>query len=237
MNASVLVTGGTSGIGRTIAEEFLDRNWFVHLHYHQSSADAEALETQYEDTLNLIQADLRSFDECTKLAEESMEDKDLQVLINNAAVFNRIPTGTSRETDDWDVPMNVNARTPWHLSLKLSELLAVNEGSILNLTDAAVDRPYSDYLPYFASKGALETLTRGLARTVSPDVRVNGLAPGPIDFPDGYSESDRQAVIDRTLLQRQGRYEEIARTGYFLAVEATYTTGSILEVDGGRHLN
>ena len=133
--------------------------------------------------------------------------------------------------------MDVNARAPWQLSQRVSEQLADTEGSIVNLTDAAVDRPYSDRLPYFASKGALETLTRGLARALSPEVRVNAVAPGPIDFPEDYPDTKKDTVINRTLLRREGTHEEIARAVYFLAAEATYSTGTTLEIDGGRHLN
>lgn len=234
MTSSVLVTGGTSDIGRAVTKRFLEDGWHVHLHYHRSEDVAREL-AGGEENVEAVQADLSSPEDCSGLADRLRRDEELSVLVNNAAVFRR--TSGEEEPEDWDLPMNVNARAPWKLSTRLSERLAGNEGSVVNLTDAASDRPYSDYLPYFASKGALETLTRGLARKLSPDVRVNAVAPGPIDFPDSYSEDERRAVINRTLLEREGTHEEIARTCHFLATEATYTTGSVLEVDGGRHLN
>lgn len=234
MTSSVLVTGGTSDIGRAVTEKFLNEGWYVHLHYHRSEDVARNL-ADGEANAEMVQADLSSPGDCTALAEELGKDPNLTVLVNNAAVFR--PTSEGDDPADWELPMNVNARAPWKLSTLLSDQLAQNNGSVVNLTDAASGRPYSDYLPYFASKGALETLTRGLARTLSPDVRVNAVAPGPIDFPEDYSESQRQTVINRTLLEREGTHEEIARSCHFLATRATYTTGSILEVDGGRHLN
>lgn len=237
MKPSVLITGGTSEIGQAIAEQFLDRNWRIHLHFHKSQDKAEALRSQDEDSIELHQANLGVADDCTQLSQQVSKDENLTVLINNAALFGRSPRDESLDPDDWDAPMNVNAKAPWQLSLQLSSRIGDNEGSILNLTDAAVNRPYSDYLPYFASKGALKTLTHGLARALSPTVRVNAVAPGPIDFPEDYSEDQRENVINKTLLKRQGSHEEIARTCYFLAVEATYTTGNIMKVDGGRHLN
>jgi pteridine reductase len=234
LSSSVLITGGTSSIGRALTEEFQDRGWTVYLHYNRSEETARSLSESAEN-VRTIQANLSDFKDCSELAETVAERSDLTVLINNAAVFS--PTPENPHAEDWDLPMNVNARAPWYLSTTLADRLDENNGSIVNVTDAALDRPYSDYLPYFASKGALETLTRGLARKLSPGVRVNGVAPGPIDFPGSYSESDRQAVINRTLLERQGTHEEVARACTFLALEARYTTGTILEVDGGRHLN
>jgi len=235
LSRSVFVSGATSSIGRAITEQFVSEEWYVYVHYHRSEADVREL-TEKFDAIDPVQGDLGDTEDCKRITRSVKEDDDLEVLINNAAVF----TKASREEpdpDSWDPPMEVNARAPWQLSLSLAEPLASNNGSIVNITDAATDRPYSDYLPYFASKGALETLTRGLARALSPDIRVNGVAPGPIDFPDSYSDSQRQAVIDRTLLNRRGRHEEIAESVYFLASTATYTTGNILDVDGGRHLN
>jgi pteridine reductase len=237
MRTSVLITGGTSDIGQAITRNFLKNDWFVHLHYHQSDHEAKTLKDSHPNSIKLHQANLNDSSDCESLAEEVLEDEALTVLINNAALFSRNDRNDPPETESWDRPMNVNARAPWTLSRLLSEQLTRNDGSIVNLTDAALNRPYSDYLPYFASKGALETLTRGLARALSPEIRVNGVAPGPIDFPDDYSESDRQQVLNKTLLERQGTHEEIAETSFFLAVNASYTTGSILEVDGGRHLN
>lgn len=234
MKSSVLITGGTSDIGRAVTERFLEDGWHVHVHYHRSEEVARDL-ADGESSVEMVQADLSSPEDCVSLAEELEQDPNLTVLVNNAAVFRR--TSEEDNPEDWELPMNVNARAPWKLSTLLSEQLAENAGSVVNLTDAASGRPYSDYLPYFASKGALETLTHGLARTLAPDVRVNAVAPGPIDFPEDYSESQRQTVINRTLLEREGTHEEIARTCHFLATRATYTTGSILEVDGGRHLN
>lgn len=235
MKPSVLVTGGTSSIGQAIAEEFLDRGWSVHLHFNQSKETARAFERNNE-TVNLVQANLDQSQDCLALAETVADDPNLKVLINNAALFEP-SSENSADPEEWNRVMNVNARAPWQLSVALSPRLKTNEGSIVNMTDAAVDRPYSDYLPYFASKGALETLTKGLARSLAPEVRVNAVAPGPIDFPEDYTSSQKQSVLERTLLKRRGSYEEIARCVYFLAVEANYSTGTIIETDGGRHLN
>lgn len=235
MSSSVLITGGTSGIGQAIVQVFLDHDWRVHLHYRSSKKEARTLSEQ-ENNVNTIQANLRESNQCEELVNTLLEDDSLTVIVNNAALFSRSSPGET-ETDNWDAPMEVNARAPWHLSQGLASILKKNEGSIVNLTDAALDRPYRDYLPYFASKGALQNLTQGLARELSPNVRVNAVAPGPIDFPDEYTTDKKQTVINRTLLERKGQYEEIAECVYFLGVKATYSTGTVLEVDGGRHLN
>lgn len=230
----ILVTGGTSPIGKSIVRVFLDDSWTVYLHYNSSEKTAKSFAENKND-VNLFQANLSSLEDCNKLANKIKSKNDLHVLVNNAAVFNQVEDTV--QASDWNLPMDVNARAPWILTTKLSDQLSSNDGSVINITDAATIRPYSDYIPYFASKGALETLTKGLARAMSPGVRVNGVAPGPIDFPDSYSESKRNNVISKTLLERHGNYEEVASAVYYLAVEATYTTGNILDVDGGRHLN
>lgn len=229
----ILVTGGTSDIGRSICEYFNEKEWTVLVHYNESEDRAS---TMRDKGYNVIQADLSTQSGRRGLVEATLEsNSDLDVLVNNAALFLSSDESESRE-QEWNEQMKLNARVPWELSMDLQESIANQEGSIVNITDASVDRPYSNRLPYFASKSALENLTRGLARKLAPEIRVNGVAPGPIDFPDGYDPDDRQRLIEDTLLERKGTHREIAKSVYHLAVEATYTTGSILAVDGGKHL-
>lgn len=234
MSSTVLVTGGASGVGRAISELFLQRDWEVCVHYHRSDDGARALAER--DQVHRFQADLSEVDGCRELAKNVRRTTgELELVVNNAALFLRTPLEDATE-EDWKRHMALNARTPFFLVRELVGPLRSTEGAVVNLLDWAVRSPYPAYLPYFASKGALETLTAGLARALGPEVRVNGVAPGPIDFPDDYPDEQRRSIIQDTLLKRQGRREEVAEAVYFLGVRATYTTGTVVEVDGGRHL-
>lgn len=235
MGSTALVTGGASGVGRAVTERFLRAEWDLIVHYHRSSEGADALSER--DGVRPFQGDLTRGEDRRRLAEVAGEHFPLlDVLVNNAAVFRRTPLEEATE-EDWEDHMNLNARAPFFLAQALTDSLRDGDGSVVNLLDWATRSPYPAYLPYFASKGALETLTRGLARALGPSVRVNGVSPGPIDFPEDYPEEQRRKIIEDTLLRRQGRREEVAEAVFFLAVKATFTTGTVVEVDGGRHLS
>lgn len=234
MDSTVLITGGASGVGRAVSERFLRAGWEVLVHYHGSAGRAESLAER--DGVRLFRADLTRGEERRRLADDVAEQSPrLDLLVNNAAVFRRTPLETASE-EDWEDHLGLNARAPFFLVQSLTDPLRAAEGAVVNLLDWATRSPYPAYLPYFASKGALETLTRGLARALGPTVRVNGVSPGPIDFPEGYPEEQRRAIIEDTVLERQGRREEVAEAVFFLGVKGTFTTGTVVEVDGGRHL-
>lgn len=230
-----LVTGGARGIGRAVSTHLLEREWEVGIHYHSSEPSAEELSSQ--SNVHLFQADLRELDEVESLVENvTSRMSGIDLLVNNAAIFS--PSSLSElDRKDWNEHMSLNARAPLFLVRGLHGVLASRGGAVVNILDWAIQAPYADYLPYFASKGALATLTRGLARAMAPDVRVNGVAPGPIDLPEGADPDYEQTLLDQTPLNRMGDREEVARAVYFMGVEATFTTGSILEVDGGRHVD
>ena len=235
MNKTGLVTGGARGIGAEISRHLLDEGWDLIVHYNNSGDEARRLADN--SGAKICGADLSQAEEVEALTdkvESTFESLDL--LVNNAARFSRAALQDIDDTD-WEDHMAVNARAPLFLTRRLTPLLRKNSGTIVNIVDWATRSPYPGYLSYMASKGALETLTRGLARSLAPEVRVNGIAPGPIEFPEDFPEKQKKKIIGKTLLQRQGAKKEIARAVLFLAEEATFTTGSILEVDGGRHVN
>ncbi|MGM0381252.1 MAG: SDR family NAD(P)-dependent oxidoreductase, partial [bacterium] len=203
-----LVTGGARGIGAAISKHLLDNGWQVLIHYHSSTEQAENFKT--EPAVEVCQADLSRQYGLKKLAE-SIKDKynSLDLLVNNAARFKKTPFSDTDYTD-WNEQMAVNARAPFFLTQKLSPLLSKAEGSVVNIIDWATKSPYPAYLPYMASKGALETLTLGLARSLAPEVRVNGIAPGPIEFPEDFPGDQKENIIEKTPLKRQGTGKEIA---------------------------
>ncbi|MFB6345543.1 MAG: SDR family oxidoreductase [bacterium] len=233
MPKTVLITGGVSGIGREISKFFHDKGWLVTAQFHSSRDQAKSLKG---NNLTTVQADLSSPSGCNQLIETYLEDFDnLNLLVNNAAIY-RETASSDTPVNDWNEQMNLNARAPYQLSRRCAEDLLEKGSTIINLTDCSTDHPYPDHIPYFASKAALENITRSLARRLAPDVRVNAVAPGPIDFPSDYDEAERRSILDRTPLNRTGSSREVARTVHFLATGATYTTGSIIEVDGGKHI-
>jgi len=235
MSNTVLVTGGAVRLGRGITEYFLKQNWRVAVHYHKSKKQAKQLKEANQ--VSLHRADLASRNGLDHLVQSIQNQYDhLNGLINNAGIFREASLDEIDE-EDWATPFEINARAPFELSRRLSPLLKPVNGAIVQITDAALRRPYSDYLPYFASKGALHTITKGLARALGPEIRVNAVAPGPIEFPPDIDETEEKAIIQKTILERQGTREEVAQTAYFLLAQATYTTGEYLRVDGGRNLN
>jgi pteridine reductase len=134
--------------------------------------------------------------------------------------------------------MGTNLRAPLFLSQAAAPQLRARPGLILNIVDIHGMRPLRHHVVYSPAKAGLIMLTQSLARELAPEVRVNGIAPGPVEFPEsGLTEDMKQSIIDKTLLKRRGSPEDIARAALFFAADAPYVTGQILAVDGGRSAN
>jgi pteridine reductase len=158
----------------------------------------------------------------------------LDILVNNASTFYPTPVGAIT-AHDWDDLMGTNVKAPLFLSQAAAPALRKAGGLIINLVDIHGLRPLKRFAVYSTAKAALAMLTRSLARELAPEVRVNGIAPGPILWPEDAPDPETKAkVISQTLLQRQGSPHDVARTALFLAAEAPYITGQVLAVDGGR---
>jgi pteridine reductase len=158
----------------------------------------------------------------------------LDVLINNASTFYPTPLG-SISLAQWDDLIGTNLKAPLFLSQAAAPHLKKTNGLILNIVDIHAQRPLPEHPVYVTAKAGLAMLTRSLARELAPEVRVNGIAPGPILWPDrGLDESVKQEIISKTLLKRTGDPTDIVRTALFFAKDAPYVTGQILAVDGGR---
>jgi pteridine reductase len=182
-----------------------------------------------------LQADLLDLTQLSPLVDAAVAAFGrLDILVNNASTFYPTPVGaiTAR---DWDDLMGTNVRAPLFLSQAAAPALRKTSGLIINLVDIHGSRPLKRFAVYCTAKAALAMLTRSLARELAPDVRVNGIAPGPIMWPEDAPDPQMKAkIISQTLLQRQGSAEDVARTALFFASEAPYITGQILAVDGGR---
>lgn len=233
----VFVTGGARRVGRAIVHAFAVAGANLVLHHHTSAAAAaevvEECRRLGRDALSL-RADLADARAVRDLADEvERRTGGVTVLVNNASNYLRTPWSDLDE-DVWDLSMSVNLKAPYLLSLRIGEGMRRRQGgAIVNLVDCSAERPYRSYLPYSVSKAGLICLTRCLARELAPNVRVNAVAPGPVLLPEGTAEREREAIGRATPLGL-GTPEEVAHTVRFLAVDATYTTGSIVHVDGGR---
>ena len=234
----VVITGAARRIGASIARAFHTRGFRVVLHHNQSNEAAASLEREFNGIRNesakAVRADLCIPNELETLLEAVKESFDrIDVLVNNAASF--IPTDIkTTDFDQFEEIINLNLRAPYFLAQELAEPLQQSCGAIVNITDLYAQFPAVGYAVHCASKAGLESLTRSLALELAPDVRVNAIAPGAILWADGQPENSK--LVQRTPLRRIGRASEIAAATVFLACDATFMTGQILTIDGGRSI-
>ena len=238
-NHAVLVTGAGRRIGAALVRGFHAEGANVAIHYHRSAADAEALCEELNalrrDSAITIGADLMDAAAMPRIVERVTSTFGrLTVLINNASTF--YPTPLGRITpEQWDDLTGTNLKAPLFLSQAAALALRESHGLVLNLVDIHAQRPLPEHTVYSAAKAGLVMLTRSLARELSPEVRVNGIAPGPILWPDGgIDAATKHEIVSKTLLKRKGNPEDIVRAALFFAKDAPYVTGQILAVDGGR---
>jgi pteridine reductase len=236
-----LVTGAARRLGAAIARRLHAAGYDLALHYRRSAADvaalADALQADRADSVLTLQAELSEYDRLPELIARTVgRFGRLDALVNNASAFSPTPLGTITPAD-WDAQFLTNARAPLILAQAAAPHLRANGGAIVNLVDIYAERPLRDHVVYCMSKAALVAATRALALELAPQVRVNAIAPGAILWPeDGKSEAAKAALLARTPLARTGRDEEIAEAVRWLVQDATYTTGEILHLDGGRLL-
>lgn len=236
----ILVTGGARRVGACIARTLHQAGARLALHCRHSVAEAQHL----ADELNaaragsaaVFQADLLNVDALPQLVQAVVAHYGcLDALVNNASSFFPTPVGNT-DLAAWDDLMGSNLRAPYFLMQAASGPLADTAGAVVNIVDIHAERPLPGYPVYSAAKAGLLGLTRAMAIELSPRVRVNGVAPGAVMWPedDQFPDAERTAIIDHTLLKRAGRPEDIAGAVRFLLLDAPYVTGQILAVDGGR---
>lgn len=239
-----LITGSAHRIGAHTARHLHGRGWNIVIHYRSRQDQANALKNELnglrEHSAVALQADLSRSDAIAPLAEQAIAAWGrLDGLVNNASVFYPNPTEKA-QSDDWDTVMGTNLRAPFFLGQACLTALRESGGTIINLIDIYSQRPVADHPLYCASKSALASLTMSWAKDLAPDVRVNGVSPGAILWPEGKAEIDsqhQQSILAKTPLARTGQPEDIAGAIAFLLCDAPFITGQILSVDGGRSLN
>ena len=212
----------------------------LHCHTSRAEADALAAELEFDRTGStlVLQGDLARFDRLPELVARTVgRFGRLDGLVNNASAFFPTPLGTTTP-DHWDALFAANARAPFFLAQAAAPHLRASRGAIVNLADIYADRPLHGHAVYGMSKAALVYMTRALALELAPEIRVNAIAPGAILWPDaGKDEAAKQALLDRTPLGRTGTPREIAEAVRWLLRDATFVTGEVIRLDGGRMLD
>lgn len=235
-----LITGAARRIGAEIARELHRGSYRLALHYHSSEAPvgelAAELEAARPGSVARFRHDLTDPDAPAALAAAVLERFDrLDALINNASSFFPTPVGEI-EGRDWDDLFGTNARAPLFLTQACRPALRAANGAVVNLIDVHAGRPLQGHTVYCMAKAALLMMTRSLALELGPEVRVNGIAPGAILWPEGgVAEAERKRLLESLPLRRKGEPADIASAVRYL-LGARYVTGQILAVDGGRSL-
>jgi len=237
----VLVTGAARRIGAAIVTRLHENGARVAIHYRGSAAEAEELAGRLNadrpNSAATFQADLLDTDGLAPLIEGVVDwGGRLDGLVNNASTFYPTPVGSITE-EHWTDLMGSNLKAPLFLSQAAAPHLRSNRGVIINLVDIHAQRPLRNHLVYGPAKAGLAMLTRALAKDLAPDIRVNGVSPGAILWPEeGMSESAQQTILRQVPLERPGDPQDIAGCVLYLMRDATYVTGQIVAVDGGRSI-
>lgn len=238
----VMITGAARRVGAEMVRHLHQAGMNIVLHYRSSSKDATALadslNAQRTDSVKLLKGDLKEYQNIPHLVTQGIDlFGHIDVLINNASSF--YPTDLQEVSEEvWEDLVGVNLKAPIYLTQALAKELARNKGCIINIVDIHGDRPLKDYSIYSIAKAGLIMFTKSMARELAPEIRVNGIAPGAIMWPEEqHYENMHQLVIERTALKREGHPKDIAETAQFLIEKAGYITGQIIAVDGGRTLS
>ena len=236
-----LITGAARRIGATIARSLHAAGYDVALHCRRSRDELDALIAELESrraaSTLALQAELGDVGRLGALIAATLDRFGrLDALVNNASAFYPTPVAEATQAQ-WDELFGANVRAPFFLAQAAAPHLAERSGAIVNLVDIYAENPLPRHSIYCMSKAALAMMTKSLARDLAPSVRVNGVAPGAVLWPDaGKSETDQALLIERTPLKRTGTPEDVATTVLWLLRDAQFVTGEIVRVDGGRHL-
>lgn len=240
-NKVLFITGAARRVGAVVCRRLHAEGMNIVLHYRNSVDDAQALQRELESararSVALVQGDLNNMSAVVRMAADALEAFGrIDVLYNNASSFYPTPVGCATEAQ-WDDLFGSNLKAPFFLSQALAAALTDARGCIINTVDIYGAQPLKSYPIYSAAKAGLVMLTKSLARELAPAVRVNGIAPGTILWPEhGLSDEIKTKIVDRTPQKRAGGPDDIAKTALFLIRDAGYITGQIIAVDGGRSI-
>ena len=237
---TVLVTGAAKRVGREIALELARGGFDVAITYLSSEDDARGVVREIEALGRrglAIRADLSDPERGVAAIYDGYvaARSRLDVLVNNASIW--LPGRLGETTPEMIRKVNaLHVEAPLLLCRRFEQMLRTSKGHVVNMCDLLADRPWPEYLAYCASKAGLVNLTMGLARTLAPEVTVNGIAPGVAEWLDDYPEEEKAKYLKRVPLGRPGTPQDVARLVRFLVTEGTYITGQIIRLDGGRSI-
>jgi pteridine reductase len=237
-----LVTGGAKRVGAAIVRRLAADGFHVAFTYHRSEEGAEAL----AEDLSYVHAGQRFLRVRADLTDPqasvpevhlgfTQQFERLDVLVNNASLYQpaRLAEASVEQSRRlWAI----HVEAPMLLCRSFAPMLRASRGHVINMVDLLAERPWPQYLAYCASKAGLWNLTLGLARELAPEVTVNGIAPGVVEWPDDYPEAERQKYLKRVPLARPGTPGDVAETVVFLCTAGSYITGQVIRLDGGRSI-
>lgn len=237
-----LITGAAKRIGAETSRHLHSAGFNVIIHYRHSSGPAEHLAAELNqlraNSAIAIAADLSNISAINTLAEQALAQwQTIDLLVNNASSFYPTPFGQVSE-NEWDDLLSSNLKAPFFLAQALAPALTQTQGCIINIADIYAERPLQQHSVYSIAKAGNVMLTKTLARELAPRVRVNGIAPGAILWPEdgAMSAANKTSMLAKIPLNQCGQAQDIARTILFLAQQAPYISGQIIAVDGGRSI-
>lgn len=230
-----LVTGGAKRVGRAIVESLARSGWDVAFTFRTSQKQALLLQSDLTSTgvrVLPLSADFERLEQAVAMVQQRFLKwaPRLDLLVNSASVY--APDARLSA----EVAMRANFIAPTRLIETFRDELTAARGNVVNMLDILAERPMPSYSNYCASKAALWNATLGYARSLAPAVRVNGIAPGVVDWPDAMPEAERQKYLEKVPLARAGTPTEVASLVKFLVEEGTFITGQVIRLDGGRSL-
>ena len=241
MSKTVFITGAAKRIGKEIALSFKELGWNIIIHYNSSKEDAlnlaKEINNANKNSAITVQGNLDVKEDVNAIIKEVLDAfPSVDLLINNASTFYPTPIDDISE-EHWEKLVGSNLKGPLFLIQGLKQKLKESKGSIINITDTNLSKGVANYSIYSAAKAGLESITKGLARELAPEIKVNAIAPGAmLEPPDvTWTEEQKSKVIESIPLKRMGSEKDIAEAVNFLA-HSQYITGQIIKVDGGRSL-
>lgn len=239
-----LITGAARRIGAEIVRKFHTNGFNIALHHNSSIDEAHALANELNsrrnNSVNIYQAELANTAGIKAMVNDVIHKQGrIDILINNASSFYPTPLSEANETQ-WEDLLGSNLKGPYFLCQAAAPYLQIQRGSIVTITDIYARSPLTGYSVYCIAKAGNAMMIKALAKELAPDIRVNGIAPGVILWPNSYEQMDeetRKNIIDDVPLKRIGSTADIANTAFFLATSAGYITGQVITVDGGSSLN
>ena len=233
-----LVTGGARRVGKAIALALAKRSADIVIHFNTGAAEAEATAAEVRALgvrAAVVQGDLSDAAAAQQLPARAHEAfGQLDTLVNSAAMMLRTPIGDV-SVAEWDTMFALNLRAPFFIAQAAAPFLRERGGVIINIADLAAYETWPAYVPHAITKAGIVQMTRGLARALAPEIRVNAVAPGAVLLPDEWGPDAADRLAGTTPLKRLGSASDVAQAVVYLS-EATYVTGEVIIVDGGRQI-